>query len=190
MGKKDIIIEEEPTVPKEKLMDKVANKKVRYSLNVGRLSLRPRGRRVVQLENGGYADVDIEGFGIERAGARREDPWTREYDPSDSEDAKQIKEIDAFIEGRPSVAGSGRIGLSKLDAYDNSAPAPGWSQFSPEQIAVIATGLSDLEQAMSYELENENRLQVISILEREYAERNKVQADNAQDQVYGQYSEQ
>lgn len=180
MSKKD---KEESAVAVDKLVDRVANKKVRYSLNVGRLSLRPRGRRVVQLENGGYADVDIEGFSIERSGIRREDPFTREYDPADVVDAQMIKEIDSFIEGRPGLAGSGRIGLKKIEKYDPNAPTPGWNEYSPSQIAVLASGLADLEQAMSYELDNENRLQVISILEREHATRSKEQADAVQDQA-------
>lgn len=155
-----------PPRKKPTLADRVNNEPVRYSLNCGRIALRPADNEVVQTGAGRFDRVNVEPVELVREGAYRDELFTRVYDPADPRDAEFIEYVDAFLEANPHFATDVRLGVRKYGVNEPIVPFPNYDNASPEAIVSAVENMGHpLERIMKYELsKDEPREDVIEAL--------------------------
>jgi len=149
------------------LESELLNHKVQYTMNKGRVALRSKGKRTVQLNDGSFDSIRVPALELIAAGIKRQGNVSQEFDMSNPDHAKQVEEIDDILERFPAIASTHNI--RKLT--DDEVPPPGgmsnWDNMTVAQIRNVLDGTGiDLREAMRYELQlAEPRREVIEAIE-------------------------
>lgn len=155
---------------KSTVQDAIKNRKVRYSMPVGRLVIRSGDKQVVDV-GGRYKEITLPGLELVAEGEYRESGQTREFDPTDPEDAAIIAEVDEFIARahRPECHQMYKLGHGEVKIP--------WQKFNELKndaiIETIRNGVCTVEHAIEYESQkpkDEQRKSLLVALEKLAAE--------------------
>lgn len=140
-----------------KLSTQITKEKKIFSLVPGRLSLRPKRTRTVQLGDGSFSAIDEPPVYIETLGERRNGMTTRPYDPSVPADAEVIRLVHDLLEQKPWMGTDVRYQIQILGEHEARMPWPGYDLQSADQIKATYENLPEqarpnLAEVMKYEL--------------------------------------
>lgn len=139
------------------LSTQIKNEKKIFSMFPGRLSLRPKRTRTVQLGDGTFSAIDEPPVYIETLGERRNSMTTRPYDPSNPKDAEVIQLVEELLEKNPWMSEDVRYQIQILGEHQARMPWQGYDEQTAEEMKATYLALPEaarkpLSEIMKYEL--------------------------------------
>lgn len=134
------------------LREQLENRNVKYRLeNVSVQAISLPDSHTVQLEDGRYKEVDVDGVYLTRFGRGDSTVLSDAFDPSNDEHAKYIAIVDEWIAKNPVKAAEN--GISKIGAVRPPVRVQNWDNMDEDQILnVLEATQTDLLWAMEFEL--------------------------------------
>lgn len=137
----------------------VEGERVRVHMVPGRLCLRPRGKRTVQLNDGSYARIDEEPVYLETNGYMRNGYYTEYLDPQNPKDREKLELLEKLLEERPDYRTRADYNIQIVGEFSNQEPWAGYDQQNAEQVEALWNAMPDvsrprLEDVMKYQLSN------------------------------------
>ena len=144
--------------PTKKLSTQVANEKKYIAMTPGRISLRPKGTRTVQLNDGTFATIDTPALDYECEGDRRMGSIGRALDPNVPRDKEILDAVEQLLIDKPWMGTDIRYKIEIIGEHQAQRPWSGYDEQTADQAANTYNALPvearpSLETMMKYELE-------------------------------------
>lgn len=183
------------------LKTKVTNERKFVHMYPGRFSLRPKGSRTVQLNDGSYTTIDTEPLYYETDGEKRMGMTGRFLDMNVAKDREILAAFEQLLEENPWMATDVRFQIGIYGEYDAVPPWRGYDHQTADEARKTYHSLPDearpkLEEMMKYELErvewdeeleqeisvtDDDKVKMINELARELDKQQKAGADDKVD---------
>lgn len=140
-----------------KLSTQIEKEKKFIHMKPGRLSLRPKGTRAVQLNDGTFAQIDTEPLFYETEGHMRSAMSGRMLDPDVPRDKEILDAVEALLIEKPWMATDERYQIAIYGEFDAVPPWRGYDDQSAADaratfLALPPEARPKLEEMMKYEL--------------------------------------
>lgn len=144
--------------PTKKLSTQVQNEKKFIAMTPGRISLRPKGSRTVQLNDGTFDTIDTPALDYECEGDRRMGSIGRALDPNVPRDKEILEAVEQLLIEKPWMATDIRYRIEIIGEHQAQRPWSGWDDQTADQARLTYEALPvearpSLETMMKYELD-------------------------------------